>query len=283
MAFFYLSFSVPESPIWLVQKGHIEKALKHFRGSTEMEEVQAIICDLAATGEDQKAPPLFSFGKRVVFCGIALCVFQQVVGINTVLYYGPSIFETMGYHTDAAYLGTLVACMVNLMSTMVVVLVVDKIGRKPLLIYGGLTMGLSMIVLGILFHANQTGVYALLAICTYLAGFAMSFGPVVWIMLTEIYPAPIKGKAMSLAVAAQWIANLLVSATFPMLLGNDALNASWNHGFAFWLYGACGIAAAFVVMRFVPETRGVDSDMLAALWRREEKLATVPLALSGQP
>lgn len=277
MAFFYLSFSVAESPIWLVKKGYIDKALKHFRGSTEMEEVQAIICDLAASGEDGKAPPLFSFGKRVVFCGIALCVFQQLVGINTVLYYGPTIFQTMGYHTDAAYLGTVVACIVNLMSTMVVVLVVDKVGRKPLLVFGGLTMGLSMLVLGILFHANQTGVLALLAICAFLAGFAVSFGPVVWIMLTEIYPAPIKGKAMSLAVAAQWIANLLVSATFPMLLGNDALNASWNHGFAFWLYGVCGIAAAFIVMRFVPETRGVDSDMLAALWRREEKMGTVPV------
>jgi SP family xylose:H+ symportor-like MFS transporter len=273
MAFFYLSFSVPESPIWLVKKGHIDKALKHFRGSTEMEEVQAIICDLSASGEDGKAPPLFSFGKRVVLCGIALCIFQQVVGINAVLYYMPSIFETMGYHTDAAYLGTVVACIVNLMSTMVVVLVVDKVGRKPLLVFGGLIMGLSMAVLGSLFHSNQTGVYALLAICTYLAGFALSFGPIVWIMLTEIYPAPIKGKAMSLAVAAQWIANLLVSATFPMMLRSDSLNASWNHGFAFWVYGGFGIAAAFVVMRFVPETRGVDSDMLAALWRREDVAA----------
>jgi SP family xylose:H+ symportor-like MFS transporter len=270
MAFFYLSFSVPESPIWLVKKGHIDKALKHFSGSTEMEEVQAIICDLAANGEDGKATPLFAFGKRVVLCGIALCVFQQVVGINTVLYYGPTIFETMGFHTDAAYLSTLVACVVNLMSTMVVVLVVDKLGRKPLLVFGGLTMGLSMLALGVLFHANQTGAWALIAICTFLAGFAVSFGPVVWIMLTEIYPEPIKGQAMSLAVAAQWIANLLVSATFPMLLGNDALNAAWNHGFAFWVYGVCGIAAAFIVMRFIPETRGVDSDMLAALWRRED-------------
>ena len=267
------SSAVPESPIWLVKKGHIDKALKHFSGSTEMEEVQAIICDLAATGEDGKAPAMFSFGKRVVFCGIALCVFQQVVGINTVLYYGPTIFETMGYHSDAAFLCTLIACMVNLMSTMVVVLVVDKVGRKPLLIFGGLTMGLSMLVLGVLFHANQTGVFALLAICTFLAGFAVSFGPVVWIMLTEIYPAPIKAKAMSLAVAAQWIANLLVSATFPMMLGNDTLNATWNHGFAFWVYGGCGIAAAFIVMRWVPETRGVDSDMLAALWRREDVAA----------
>ena len=271
-AFFYPRFSVPESPRWLVKTGRIDKAVKQF-ADTEMEEVQAIIIDLAASGESEKPTPLFAYGKRVVLCGIALCVFQQVVGINTVLYYGPTIFETMGFHTDAASLSTLVACMVNLMSTMVVVLVVDKVGRKPLLIFGGLIMGISMIALGVLFHANQTGTIALLAICAYLAGFAVSFGPIVWIMLTEIYPAPIKGQAMSLAVAAQWIANLLVSATFPLMLGNNTLNASWNHGFAFWVYGACGIIAAFVVMRFVPETRGIDSDSLAALWRREDVAA----------
>jgi SP family xylose:H+ symportor-like MFS transporter len=273
MAFFYLSFSVPESPIWLVKTGRIDKALKHFRGSTEMEEVQAIICDLAASGNSGKPMPMFAYGKRVVLCGLALCVFQQLVGINTILYYGPTIFETMGYHTDAAFLGTLVACMVNLMSTMVVVLVVDKVGRKPLLIFGGLTMGLSMLVLGVLFHTNNTGVYALIAICAFLAGFALSFGPIVWIMLTEIYPAPIQGQAMSLAVAAQWIANLLVSATFPLMLGNDTLNAAWNHGFAFWVYGSCGLLAAFIVMRFVPETKGVDSDLLVALWHREDRAA----------
>jgi MFS transporter, SP family, xylose:H+ symportor len=134
-------------------------------------------------------------------------------------------------------------------------------------------MGLSMLVLGVLFHTNNTGVYALIAICAFLAGFALSFGPIVWIMLTEIYPAPIQGQAMSLAVAAQWIANLLVSATFPLMLGNDTLNAAWNHGFAFWVYGSCGLLAAFIVMRFVPETKGVDSDLLVALWHREDRAA----------
>jgi SP family xylose:H+ symportor-like MFS transporter len=92
-------------------------------------------------------------------------------------------------------------------------------------------------------------------------------------MMTEIYPAPIRGQAMSLAVASQWIANLVVSGTFPLLLGNDTLNEAWNHGFPFWLYGSFGIIAAFIVLRFVPETRGVDSDQLTALWRREDVAA----------
>lgn len=272
LALFYLAFSVPESPSWLVKVGLVEHARKQLAGSADPDEVEAMLADLAQTNHEEKTAPLFAFGKRVVLCGIALNVFQQVVGINAVLYYGPSIFETMGYHMDAAFLGTLVACIVNLMSTMVVVLVVDKVGRKPLLIFGGLIMGVSMLWLGMLFHTNHTGVVALVAICLFLAGFAVSFGPIVWIMLTEMYPAPIKQQAMSLAVAAQWIANLLVSASFPLILHNQMLNATWNHGFAFYVYGGCGILAAFVVMRFVPETRGVDSDMLDALWRREDEL-----------
>ena len=134
-------------------------------------------------------------------------------------------------------------------------------------------MGVSMLALGSLFHSQNTGIVALVAICFYLAGFALSFGPIVWIMMTEIYPAPIRGQAMSIAVASQWIANLLVSGTFPLLLGNDTLNAAFNHGFPFWLYGSFAILSAFIVLRFVPETRGVDSDHLSALWRREDVAA----------
>ncbi|HEV7610095.1 MAG TPA: sugar porter family MFS transporter [Steroidobacteraceae bacterium] len=274
IAFFYLSFSVPESPSWLVRTGRIDEARRVLSRSAEPDEVRAALAELAdANRFEEKPAPIFSFGGRVVFVGVALSVFQQLVGINTVLYYGPEIFAAMGYHMDAAYLGTLVACIVNLLCTMVVVLIVDKVGRKPLLIVGGLVMGVSMLMLGSLFHSQNTGILGLIAICLYLAGFALSFGPIVWIMLTEIYPAPIRGQAMSIAVSAQWIANLLVSATFPLLLGNDTLTATWNHGFPFWVYGSFGILAAFVVLRYVPETRGVDSEALAALWRREDVAA----------
>jgi SP family xylose:H+ symportor-like MFS transporter len=273
MAFFYLSFSVPESPSWLVKTGRLEHAHKLLSRSGDADEVRNMLSELAAESPEEKTAPLFTFGVRVVLVGVALSVFQQLVGINTVLYYGPEIFAKMGYHMDAAFLGILVASVVNFMCTMVVVLIVDKVGRKPLLIFGGLIMGLSMLVLGSLFHTQHTGLVALLAICLYLAGFALSFGPIVWIMLTEIYPEPIRGQAMSYAVAAQWIANLLVSGTFPLLLGNDTLNAAWNHGFPFWVYGSLALLAAFFVMKFVPETRGVDSEMLAALWRREDVAA----------
>jgi SP family xylose:H+ symportor-like MFS transporter len=270
IAFFYLSFSVPESPSWLVKNGRIEAARKVLSRSTDGDDVNLALSELAAHTKAEAPAPLFAFGVRVVLVGVALSVFQQLAGINTVLYYGPEIFATMGYHMDAAFLGIAVACIVNLLSTMVVVLIVDKVGRKPLLIFGGLTMGVSMLMLGSLFHAENTGPLALVVICCYLAGFAVSFGPIVWIMLTEIYPAPIRGQAMSIAVAAQWIANLLVSGTFPLLLGNDTLNGAWNHGFPFWLYGSLALLAAFIVMKFVPETRAVDSEQLAALWRQEE-------------
>jgi SP family xylose:H+ symportor-like MFS transporter len=273
LAFFYLSFSVPESPSWLVKNGKLDQARKLLSRSAEPTEVRVMLEELSGESTEEKPAPLLSFGARVVLVGVALSVFQQLVGINTVLYYGPEIFRQMGYHMDAAFLGILVASVVNLMSTMVVVLIVDKVGRKPLLIFGGLIMGVSMLALGSLFHSQNTGIVALVAICFYLAGFALSFGPIVWIMMTEIYPAPIRGQAMSIAVASQWIANLLVSGTFPLLLGNDTLNAAFNHGFPFWLYGSFAILAAFIVLRFVPETRGVDSDHLSALWRREDVAA----------
>jgi len=270
MAFFYLSFSVPESPSWLVRNGRRAEAERLLLRSAEPHEVNAMLDDLSVEPAEEKPAPLFTYGKRVVFVGIALSVFQQLVGINTICYYGPEIIGRLGYHMDASFLGMLIASMVNFMATMIVVLVVDKVGRKPLLIFGGIISGLSMLVLGSLFHAEQDGMYGLLAMCFFLAGFAISFGPIVWIMMTELYPAPIRGQAMSYAVASQWIANLLVSGTFPLLMGNEMMNDAWRDGIAFWLYGSFAILAAFVVMRYVPETRGVDSEHLSALWRREE-------------
>jgi MFS transporter, SP family, xylose:H+ symportor len=216
--------------------------------------------------------PLFAFGSRVVLVGVALSVLQQLVGLNAISYYGPQILQQMGYHMDAAYLGVLVARCLNLLATMIVVLIVDRVGRKPLLIVGALVMGFAMMSIGTLFQTDLAGTYGLVAICCYLAGLGMSFGPIVWILMSEIFPAQIRGQAMSIAIAAQWAANFLVSATFPVLFGNGTLTSLANHGFAFWIYGGFALLAVFVVMRHVPETKGLDHDMLGAFWRRQTPL-----------
>ena len=277
LAFFWLSFTVPESPSWLVRNGRIEEARRALSRSADRHEVGQMLEDLAADNRSQQKPePLFAFGKRVVFVGVALSLLQQLMGLNAISYYGPQILQRMGFHMDAAFLGVLIARSLNLLATMGVVLIVDRVGRKPLLIAGAMLMGLAMTAIGALFQADNTGAWGLVAICCYLTGLGMSFGPIVWIMMSEIFPAPIRGQAMSIAVASQWGANFLVSATFPVMFGDSALNAFAHGGFAFFVYGGFGLLAAFVVLRYVPETKGLDNERAGAFWRRQADATPLP-------
>jgi MFS transporter, SP family, xylose:H+ symportor len=124
--------------------------------------------------------------------------------------------------------------------------------------------------IGSLFVSGSTGLSGVVAICLYLTGLGMSFGPIVWILMSEIFPAAIRGQAMSVAIAAQWAANFLVSASFPLMF-DDSWFAMTNGGFAFFVYGAFGLLAAFLVLRHVPETKGLDQDLLGAFWRRHSR------------
>jgi SP family xylose:H+ symportor-like MFS transporter len=238
-----------------------------------------MLADLAAGNQAQQKPePLFAFGSRVVMGGVALSVLQQLMGLNALSYYGPQILQRMGYHMDAAFLGVLGARCLNLLATMCVVLIVDRVGRKPLLIFGALVMGLAMMALGSLFRTDNASTYGLMAMCLYMAGLGMSFGPIVWILMSEIFPTPIRAQAMSLAIAAQWGANFLVSFTFPIMFGDSALNGFAHGGFAFWIYGGFGVLAAYVVLHYVPETKGVDNGVLGIFWRKQAgvKLTSEP-------
>jgi SP family xylose:H+ symportor-like MFS transporter len=227
----------------------------------------------------QRSRPLFSFGVLVLVVGIMLSVFQQLVGINAVLYYAPLMFKNLGASTDSAFLQTIVIGVTLVAFTVVAQVTVDRWGRKPLLITGALIMAVSMTFLGFLFNASgngtstgalqmshSAGVWGLVAVVGYIAGFSLSWGPIVWVMLAEIFPNSIKGKAMAIAVAAQWIANLFVSWSFKVLDGNSALNTAFNHGFAYWLYGAASVLAALFVMKYVPETKGRSLEAIQELW-----------------
>jgi SP family xylose:H+ symportor-like MFS transporter len=275
--FFWLAFTVPESPAWLVRTGRIDEARRVLSRAGDPDEVREMLDELAQqTQGPARTAPLLAFGVRVVAIGVALSVLQQLMGLNAISYYGPQILQRMDYHMDAAFLGVLIARCLNLLATMVIVLVVDRVGRRPLLIFGALTMGLSMMTIGSLLHTHSSGAAGLIAVCCYLVGLGVSFGPIVWIMLSEIFPAPIRAEAMGLAVSAQWGANFLVSATFPLIFGNAFLNEFSHSGFAFWIYGAFGLFAALVVLRYVPETKGLDNERVGAFWMRQPDLTPLP-------
>jgi SP family xylose:H+ symportor-like MFS transporter len=216
----------------------------------------------------ETAGKLFSYGGMVIVVGILLSAFQQLVGINAVLYYGPQMFDNMGFKGDASFASTVIMGIVMVVFTLIATVTVDKWGRKPLLILGALIMAVAMIALGFLFNAGSVALVALITVCIYIAGFSLSWGPVVWVMLAEIFPNSIRDKAMAIAVAAQWFMNWVVTVTFNIMDGNTALNAAFNHGFAYWLYGGFSVLAALFVWKFVPESKGVSLEDMQKLWKK---------------
>ncbi len=212
--------------------------------------------------------PVKSYGIKIIAVGVLLSAFQQFVGINVVLYYAPEIFKTMGAATDAALLQQIVVGAVNLSFTVLAILTVDRFGRRPLMIIGALIMAVSMIILGSTFYTHSVGMGSLICMLVYTAGFAMSWGPVCWVLLSEIFPNSIRSVVMSIAVAAQWIANFIISWTFPMLDKNQYLTDTFNHGVAYWIYGVMGILAALFIWKFVPETKGKSLEQMEEYWKK---------------
>lgn len=212
--------------------------------------------------------PIRSFGILIIMVGIMLSAFQQFVGINVVLYYAPEIFKTMGANTDTALLQQIIVGAINLSFTVLAIFTVDKFGRKPLMIIGALIMSVSMLILGTTFYTNSVGMGSLICMLVYTAGFAMSWGPVCWVLLSEIFPNSIRSTVMSIAVAGQWVANFMVSWTFPMLDKNQYLTDNFNHGVSYWIYGVMGLFAAFLVWKMVPETKGKTLEEMEKYWKR---------------
>lgn len=265
--FFLAAFMMPDTPRWYVIKGHEDKARKVLLTLNDAQATEETISEIKGTLTEHSGK-LFSFGAGVIIVGILLSVFQQFVGINAVLYYSNIMFKNIGLDTDDAFLQTVIVMATNVLFTLVATFTVDSWGRKPLLILGGFIMAVAMIAMGFMFQTHSQGIGLLVAAMLYVAGFALSWGPVVWVMLSELFPNSIKGPAMAIAVAAQWISNFVVTWSFLVIDGDTKLNAVFNHGAAYYMYGAFSILAALFVWKFVPETKGKTLEAIEGLWKK---------------
>ena len=258
---------VPESPRYLALTGRDEQALGVLSRINGVAKAREILAEIKSTVQ-VKSERLFSFGVMVIFVGIMLSVFQQAVGINAVLYYAPRIFDSMGMGNPMVQ--TVIMGVVNIVFTLVAVFLVERWGRKPLLITGSLGMALGAFGVAMSNLVAVPPIVPVLSIMVYSASFMFSWGPICWVLIAEIFPNTIRGAAMAIAVAFQWIFNFIVSSTFVpmynMSLGD--MGDKFGHMFVYALYGIICIVAAVFVYKLVPETKGKTLEQMSALWRK---------------
>lgn len=259
-AFFLLVFLVPETPRYLVMKGKESTALRILTRINGNEEGARVLAEIKGNIVEKKER-LLSYGIGVIIIGVLLSFFQQAIGINVVLYYAPRIFENLGASGDASMMQTVVMGIVNIIFTLVAIFTVDKFGRKPLLIIGSIGMMTGMLALAAFSFFDLIGIGALIFIIIYTASFMMSWGPICWVLISEIFPNTIRSQAVAIAVAMQWVANFLVSSTFPSL-------SAWSVGGTYLIYAVMSLLSAIFVWKMVPETKGKTLEEMSALWRR---------------
>ncbi len=258
---------VPETPRYLALIGKDSKALsvlEHINGTVKAKQ---ILAEIKSTAE-VKTEKLFSYGLLVIFIGIMLSVFQQIVGINAVLYFAPRIFESM--HMGNPMAQTVIMGVINILFTLVAIFTVEKWGRKPLLITGSIGMAIGAIGVALTNLFNLPPIVSVVSIMFYSAAFMMSWGPICWVLIAEIFPNTIRSGAVAVAVAFQWIANFAVSSTFVPLYNMKMGGLSnFGHIFVYALYGIICVIAALFVWKLVPETKGKTLEDMTALWRNK--------------
>jgi SP family galactose:H+ symporter-like MFS transporter len=274
-------FLTPETPFWLASHGRWDAA-RHVleRLGRTPREIERELNTIRQAGEQKKEEAwreLLRPGLRTALVvGVGLAIFQQLIGVNAVIYYTPIIFQDAGVSSaNTAILAASFVGVVNVVATVVASLIIDKFGRRPLLLWGAVIMTVSLVALGTIFviGPNKAGYFILLVLCLYIAAFELSFGPIFGLMSAEIFLTRVRAVGSSISTFANWVANLLVSVTFLSLVNGIGQSGT------FWLYAAMGVLAFVFCQRMVPETKGKNLEEIEYYW--EQQARGTPSPTSG--
>lgn len=257
----------PESPRWLIQKNRVQEARAILAGwmnpagiDTELSAVRD-----ATAGESGRFRELFEARvRRPLVIAVGLAAIAQLSGINAVMYYSTRIFTTAGVGVANAFNATVVVGLINLVFTLVAVSLMDHAGRRPLLLVGLTAQVVSLTAVAWMFHAHSSGISVLIAILVFIASFALALGPIPWLLSSEIFPAKIRGRAMSVAAFTVWVSCFLVAQTFPMLNDSPSIGPAMTFG----LYAAVSFGGLLFTYFLVPETKGRTLEEIDASWSR---------------
>lgn len=264
VAFFLLVITIPRSPRWLVVKGFEKEANKILTRISGADDARKEIAEIKETMASEKTSwkMLLSPGIKVaVMLGVALAVLAQFTGIDAIIYYGPSILERAGFGLGDALGGQVIIGIINVLFTLFAIWKIDKMGRKPLLLLGTAGMLISLLVIGFLFFIGKAeGILLLVFILVFIACFAFSLGPVVWVILSEIYPTKIRGRAMSIATVATWLGTSIIGQLIPISL------ETIGPALTFWIFAFFCLPTLYIGWKVMPETKGKSLEEIEKHW-----------------
>ena len=266
LIFILLLLPIPESPRWLAKQNRWNEAdviLAKVNGRENADKEIAAIRE-SLTEQQGSFLDLLKPGLRTALTiGIVLAIFSQITGINVIMYYAPEIFKATGSGSSSALMQTIWVGSINLLLTIIAIKYVDKLGRKKLLLIGSAGMAVCLAIVGLAFYTESAGGYWVLAgILLYISFFAISLGPLTFVVVAEIFPNHIRGRAMSVAIFFLWLSVYLVSQTFPMLL------ESIGSAYTFWIYMITSVMAFIFIWKVVPETKGKTLEQIQEMWRK---------------
>lgn len=270
--FLIMLFFVPESPRWLASKERWNEAEDILAKVNGKQKAQQELSEIKETLniEEGTFSEIFKPGvRKALLIGVVLCIFSQVTGINAIMYYAPEIFKSTGDATSSALMQTVLVGVINVLFTLVAIKYVDNWGRRALLLVGTAGMALCLAIVGAAFHFDMAkGYLVLVAILAYIAFFAISLGPLAFVVIAEIFSNRNRGKAMSVAIFFLWISVFVVSQTFPMLL------SSIGSAYTFWIFMLMSVLAYIFVQKMVPETKGKSLEEIEKYWMHAEDKAS---------